>query len=177
MKKNELRQNILAKRRTISIEDVTEKSNIINKKILEYLATLKYESIAVYYPIHKEVDIKPIFKNLWDQGKNILLPYAKKNGEMDFKLFEKNTFLTKDDYGIQSPKTTNLFPTDLIDVALVPCVSCDKKNNRIGYGAGFYDRFLNKTDATGIGVCFDFQLVEKIPTEKQDEKLTTVITD
>ncbi len=177
MNKKELRNNILERRRALPALEVKLRSEKLLAKLEEYLEGLNYTSIAVYYPIHNEVDIRPLYEYLWKNNKNVLLPYSYKNGDMEFKLFNKNTFLKKDDYGIPSPKTTSIFPVDLIDLILVPCVACDKENNRMGYGAGFYDRFLEKASAKTVGICFEFQLLHKIPTDENDKKLTSVITD
>ncbi len=177
MDKKGLRDKILSKRRSLPAMEVDHRSAFLIKNLIEYIDSINYNTVAVYYPIHNEVDIRPLYDYLWSKNKNVLLPYAYKNGDMEFKLLEKNTFLKKDDYGIPSPKTNSVFPADLIDIILVPCVACDKENNRMGYGSGFYDRFLDKTSAVSIGICFDFQLLSHIPTDKNDKKLTVVITD
>lgn len=177
MDKKGLREKLLTQRRALPAIEVEHRSKIIISKLIEYIDSIDYNSVAAYFPIHNEVDLRPFFDYIWNKNKNLLLPYAFKTGDMEFKLFEQKAFLKKDDYGIPSPKNTSIFPTDLIDIIIVPCVACDKSNNRMGYGAGFYDRFLGKTTTITVGVCFDFQLLNQIPIDKNDKKLTVIITD
>ncbi|MDD4526765.1 MAG: 5-formyltetrahydrofolate cyclo-ligase [Candidatus Margulisbacteria bacterium] len=177
MNKKQLREKILLQRRALTAPEIELRSNKIIKNLMEYIESINYNTIAFYYPIYNEADIRPLYDFCWNNNKNVLLPYAYKNGNMEFKLFEKKSFLKKDDYGIPSPKTESIFPADLIDIIVVPCVACDKNNNRMGYGAGFYDRFLGKTSAITIGICFDFQLLYQIPTTNNDKKLAAIITD
>lgn len=177
MDKKTLRDKILKQRKILPVLEHAHRSEQIVNNIIDYIKDINYNTIALYYPIHNEVDVKPLLDYLWGKKKNVLLPFSYKNGNMEFKLYEQNSNLIKDDYGIPSPGTKHIFPTDLIDITLVPCVACDEENNRMGYGAGFYDRFLDKVPTTSIGVCFDFQVLKQIPIEKNDKKLTTIITD
>jgi 5-formyltetrahydrofolate cyclo-ligase len=167
----------LTARKKLTANEISQKSSIIIEKLKEYLNSFIYHSIAVYYPIHNEVDITPLYDFLWNESKNVLLPFSYKNGDMEFKLYEKDTKLISDDYGIPSPLSSSIFPKNLIDISLIPCVACDYSNSRLGYGAGFYDRFLDTNVTLSIGVCYSFQLIEKIPTTLTDKKLISVITD
>ncbi|MEI7942376.1 MAG: 5-formyltetrahydrofolate cyclo-ligase, partial [Candidatus Riflemargulisbacteria bacterium] len=110
MDKKGLREKLLAQRRSLPALEVEHRSKIIINKLIEYIESLDYTSVAAYFPIHNEVDLRPFYDYVWKKNKNLLLPYAFKNGDMEFKLFEQKGFLKKDDYGIPSPNTTSIFP-------------------------------------------------------------------
>ncbi len=177
MNKKEIRDYLLEKRKALSTEEIEKKSTIIINKLIDYLDGVNFNNVALYYPIHNEVNIKPLYNYLWEKGKTTLLPYSYKTGNMAFKIFEDENDLKKDDYGIPAPQTQHIFPSDLININIIPCVACDNNNYRLGYGSGFYDRFLSHTSSINIGVCFDFQKIDNLPIEANDIKLTVVITD
>ncbi len=82
-------------------------------------------------------------------------------------------------YGILEPRTEKIRKTRVedIDLIIVPGVAFDKKGNRIGHGKGYYDRLLDKTNATKIGLAFEFQLLKEIPTDKHDLPIDILITE
>jgi 5-formyltetrahydrofolate cyclo-ligase len=177
MQKNQLRQKIFLLRKNVSQENRDNFSGKIVKKLISYLETITYNNIAIYYPIKNEVNILLILNYLWKNKKKILLPVSLKNGEIEFKLWEKDTQLVKDAYKIPVPDSATFFPKELIDILIVPCVACDKNNNRLGYGKGFYDRLLQRINPISIGICYNFQLLEQLPTDKNDKKLSKIISD
>ena len=89
--------------------------------------------------------------------------------------FEKSRF------GVQEPfdETENIIFPEKIDLVIVPGLCFDKSKNRLGYGGGFYDRFLIKTKAVKIAICFDEQIIENgsLPVNKYDIKTDVIITD
>ena len=117
-----------------------------------------------------------------DANLNLILPYININvkGSMDFYSFKKGDPLIENRFHILEPenKQENLIRPDLIDAIVVPLVAFDKRGNRMGMGGGFYDRMLKKVSAECllIGVAYDFQLIENVPTESWDMPLDEVIT-
>ena len=108
----------------------------------------------------------------------ISLPKIRKKSQMEFFKWHKNDILLINKYGIPEPDITNkVYP----DILIVPLVAFDKELNRLGYGGGFYDRYIQKISKikkiVKVGLAFSFQKIKKIPTNKYDKKLDVIITE
>ena len=134
--------------------------------------------IGAYYPINYEIDCLKILKKLEQLGNKISLPVIKKNNEMDFFEWSFNDPLITGKMGIPEPyRTKKVFP----DILLVPLVAFDKYKYRLGYGGGYYDRYISRISKikkiATVGLAFSFQQVKKIPTRSYDEKLNFILTE
>jgi len=134
--------------------------------------------IGGYYPYNYEIDILQILENFKKKKFIITLPKIKKNSQMDFFQWSKNDPLSINKFGIPEPISRIVkYP----DVLLVPLLAFDQNFNRIGYGGGFYDRYIKKIKkrkkVLTIGFAYSFQKVKKIPTNKYDIKLDFIITN
>ena len=176
MKKSLLRKKII-KTRKINFKD---NLNIDFLKILSLIKKNKKSSKIVggYYPVNYEIDDIKILNRLEKIGFKICLPKIKKNFQMDFYKFSINDVLKINKYGIPEPLSNSKV---LPDILLVPLVGFDKNLNRIGYGAGYYDRAISKIKKKKklltIGLAFHFQEVKFIPVNKFDYKLDFVVTN
>ena len=139
----------------------------------------KISNISLYYPSFYEVNVLKILDLKFFKKINFLLPKIKKNHSIDFFKWKKNDTLNLSKYGIPEPiNSINITP----DAILVPLLSFDKKKNRIGYGKGFYDKFLmkflkkNKKILT-VGVAFSFQKHHNLPINDDDYRLDYIITE
>ena len=139
----------------------------------------KVSNISLYYPCYYEVDVLKILNLGFFKKTNFLLPKIKKNNSLDFFKWKKNDTLYLSKFGIPEPiNSIKITP----DVILLPLLAFDKKKNRIGYGKGFYDKFLlkflnkNKRIMT-VGVAFSFQKHHKLPNNKRDYRLDYIITE
>ncbi len=134
--------------------------------------------IGGYFPINFEFDCLQILKQFYSNDYSISLPIIKRNNQMDFYKWNPNDPLTISSFGIPQPlKLKKVYP----DIMFVPIVAFDKYRNRIGYGGGFYDRYLEKISqikkCITIGLAFSFQKVNKINVEKFDRKLDLIFTE
>ena len=135
-------------------------------------------NLSLYYPSNYEVNVLsflPLIKKI-----RILLPVIKPNNQMNFVEWKYLDPLKVNRFGMLEPclKKKSLFP----DLMLVPLLAFDNNNNRLGYGKGFYDEFLNKCiknkkKITTIGVAFSFQKYNKIPISNLDIKLDYILTE
>ena len=139
----------------------------------------KFIKIALYYPSNFELNVLKIleFKNI--SAQDILLPVTDKNNFMNFYPWKKNDLLFVNEFGILEPEKTQ---AKIPDVILVPLLSYDKDKYRLGYGKGFYDRYLNKylkhyRNIMTIGVAFSFQKHNKLPIDKNDVRLNFIISE
>ncbi len=136
-------------------------------------------NIALYYPSSFELNILKILDIEYFNRSNFLLPIINNNYLMNFYKWKKNDVLNLNKYGILEPiKSKEIKP----DIILVPLLAYDKKKNRLGYGKGFYDRYLNRLAKTKkkfltIGIAFNFQKYTKLPINNKDYKLDYVITE
>ncbi len=135
--------------------------------------------LALYYPTNFEVNVLKILDNNYFINKKILLPVVEKNNSMNFYRWKKNGILIVNDFGILEPLKSKI---EIPNILLIPLLSFDDYNNRLGYGKGFYDRFLNKyikkfKNILTVGVAFSFQRYHKLPVTKKDIKLDFVLTE
>ena len=176
MKKSQIRKSILELRKR------TEKKNIsINfKNILKILKyrNIKGKIIGGYYPYNNELDCFKILKEFEKRKYLITLPKIKKNFQMDFFEWTSKDPLTINKYGIPEPISKK---PKLPDIVLVPLLGFDKNLNRVGYGGGFYDRYIykirKKKNLILIGLAYSFQLVKSISVNKNDMKLNFIVTE
>ena len=137
------------------------------------------KNIALYYPSSHELNVFKILNIEYFRKFNFLLPIIHKNESINFYRWKKLDILFVNNYGIPEPMMSNKITPSII---LVPLLAFDKKKNRIGYGKGFYDKYLNKylnlhKKILTVGVAFSFQKYHKIPITKMDFQLDYIITE
>ncbi len=176
MKKSDIRKRILDIRKKKAIQ----KPNINFKYLLKIIKREKINGkiIGGYYPYNYEFDILEIIKKLEKKNYLISLPKIKKNFEMNFFPWSTKQPLEINKFGIPEPTSNKIVYPNIL---LVPLVAYDEKLNRIGYGGGFYDRYIRKIKKrkkiVTIGLAYSFQKVFKISTNKTDMRLDFIITE
>ena len=176
MNKSEIRKKIFKTRKIKNYKNL----KIDFKSLLEISKKKKTigKDVGGYYPYNYEVDIMEILKKLEKYNYQISLPKVKKKSQMDFFRWSTKDPLEINKYGIPEPISDEIkYP----GVLLVPLVAFDRNLNRIGYGGGFYDRYIsrviNDKKIIKIGLGFSFQKVKNLPTNQYDKKLDYVITE
>ena len=175
MNKSQIRNKILKLRKKNFIKNL----EIDFKYILQILKKEKIQGkiIGGYYPINHEVSDIQILKKFEKLDYLVTLPKIKKNSQMDFFYWTTKDPLIINSYGIPEPISNKIkYP----DILLVPLVAFDKYFNRVGYGGGFYDRYIKKKKnkkIITIGLAYSFQRVKKIMINKYDSKLDFIITE
>ena len=136
--------------------------------------------LSLYYPANYEVNVLKLFEIIKINRIKILFPVTRSKNKMNFVEWQYLDPLKINNFGMLEPysKTRPLIP----DVMLVPLLAFDSQNNRLGYGKGFYDKYLskflkNKKKITTIGVAFSFQKYNKLPVSKFDIKLDNILTE
>ena len=135
--------------------------------------------IALYYPSNFELNVLKLLKFNNILTKEILLPVIDKKNLMNFFSWKKNDVLFVNKFGMLEPIKKKAKVPDLI---LVPTLAYDKNKYRLGYGKGFYDRYLKKylkkfKNIVSVGVAFSFQKYHKLPINRNDVKLDFIITE
>ena len=176
MNKSEIRKKIFKLRKKNSSQSLILNLN----KIFQFLREkdIKKKIIGGYYPYNYEFDILGILKELEKKKYIVSLPKINKNNKMDFFQWSLNDPLLINSYGIPEPiNKIKVYP----EVLLIPLVAFDNNLNRLGYGGGYYDRYISKIEKVHkiikIGVGFSFQKIGKLPTNKYDKKLDFVLTE
>jgi 5-formyltetrahydrofolate cyclo-ligase len=172
LNKQEVRKKFMQKIKLDNPLDLQSKSELI----INYLSNLpefkNFKKIHCYISKDSEVNTSKILSN---NSKNIFVPYLK-NNKIKSSFFNKETALKKNKFGIFEPKNPITYEGSF-DLIIIPGLAFDKNKNRIGYGKGYYDSFLSKKKCFKIGLCFSFQLFEKIPNEYHDVKMDMIITE
>jgi|TARA_B110000914_G_C15431982_1_gene431795 5-formyltetrahydrofolate cyclo-ligase len=137
-------------------------------------------ALSLYYPSNYEVNVLSFFKLIKKIKIKTLLPVTKPNNQMHFVEWKYLDPLRVNKFGMLEPSFKN--KTIIPNFMLVPLLAFDSSNNRLGYGKGFYDRFLNKflikkNKITTIGIAFSFQKYNKLPTSNFDIKLDYILTE
>lgn len=173
LNKKEWRNYIREQKMAISSELLTKKSAIIFKKLEEKEIFKSATTVMLYYSLPDEVQTADFIQK-WIKNKRILLPLT--IGKTIYPVeISKNTQFKKGDFGVLEPQKTAIY-SGKIDLIVVPGVAFDKNNNRLGRGKGCYDSFLAQNPETyKIGICYDFQFVEKLPIEPHDIAMNEVI--
>jgi len=174
--KNILRKKILVYRKN-NYRIVGLKYSLL-KDILKKFNLLKNKKIGAYFPINYEIDCLEILKQLEKSGHKISLPITKKGNKMDFFEWSFKEPLLIGKIGIPEPYSKKkVYP----DILLVPLVAFNKYKFRLGYGGGYYDRYIQKIKKIKkiltIGMAFSFQEVRKLPINKHDKKLDYIFTE
>ena len=174
-KKDALRKHLLEKRDAMSFEIM----GIHAQKILSKLKTMKSfseaKSIGCYSSIGSEVQTNNVIKFLLNEKKIVSLPKVS-DDIMVFRKIDDAAKLEKGNFDISEPKENCPIEEDH-DVILVPCIGLDTNGNRIGYGYGFYDKYLTKNNPTKIALTYSKQIVKSIPTSEYDVKMDWVVTE
>ncbi len=136
--------------------------------------------LSLYYPSNYEVNILSLIKLIKETNIKTVLPVTKLNYQMNFLEWKYLDPLKVNEFGMLEPSLQG--KAVVPDIILVPLLAFDNKNNRLGYGKGFYDRFLNKflkikKNIITIGVAFSFQKYNKLPISNLDIKLDYILTE
>lgn len=178
MNKNALREEMRAKRRLMTYEEVRAKSSDITRALLSLECMQNAQSVCTFLSAFKEPDIAEVAQYVLSSGKKLVVPLTdEESNTLSLSYISSLELMQKGAYGIREPKTVLPADESTLDVVLVPGLAFDRQGGRTGFGKGYYDRLLTNTAAVKIGLCYDFQLCEKIPTEKHDVKMDFIITE
>jgi len=180
--KSEIRKNIRRIRDSLSEGFVKDSSNLIADNFFSMDAVRDANIILAYYSYNNEVNTHGIIENLISMNKKIALPICKKDqADIAVSFISSKAELKPGIFGIQEPvsEMSSSVRPETIDVVIVPGIAFDRKGNRIGYGKGYYDRFLCSLSPSQlkIGLCFDFQLFDELPFDSHDVPVDCVITE
>jgi len=172
--KKAIRQKIKALKAQLSLSEKLEKSQKIVAQLEADEDFQKARIFMIYWAMDDEVQTQQFIRR-WAAQKQIILPSVV--GEnLVLKTFRGTENLISGElFGIPEPEGETFEQISDIELIIVPGVAFDRQNNRLGRGKAYYDKLLRDLRCTKIGVCFDFQLLEKVPTDEFDVKMDNVI--
>ena len=175
--KKEIRQQIIERLNNLSAAQKKEQENSIYELLFGTEQWEKAEVVALTLSQKLELTTYPIIEKAWKEGKTVVVPRTKKNREMDFVKYSSTTPMETSSFGLQEPlKTLTAVPKSKIDLVIVPGLAYSEKGYRIGFGGGYYDRFLADYKGTTLSLVFKEQEIRLFPVETFDIPIDFLIT-
>ncbi len=178
MDKKALRREIGAKKRALSAAEIESRSAILADKLYKTTQYRDCQSLYAYLSFNQEVRTNPIIQRAWADGKRVAVPKVV-GDEMVFIWIDSFEGLAPQGaFHIMEPIEDGPVADDERALILMPGLAFDPQGHRVGYGGGYYDRFLeNEPDHPLVALCYDFQLYDRLEVEAHDVPVDAVITD
>ena len=178
MDKEVLRADMLRRRRSLSPEEVVRMSRLAQQRLVSTALFAQVGSVALYHPIHKETATDTVFSAAVAQGKVVFFPRVE--GEtLRFVAVASLAQLVPGKFGVAEPCGDLPVCDRVPEMILVPGVVFDRRGHRLGYGRGYYDRYLGKcpVEICKVGFSYSFQLCDLIPEDDHDQLMDVLVTD
>ena len=175
MDKTELRRRIREKKRAMTAEEIRERSARLAALFAASEAYREAKTIYGYLPYNQEVRTVPMLEQALKDGKRVAVPKVY-GDEMKFLYLDDLTKVSKGYAGIPEPIADGPVADDETALVLMPGLAFDPQGHRIGYGGGFYDKFLAaEPNHPTLALCYEFQLLPELDTEEHDIPVDTVL--
>lgn len=181
--KKEFRKKVINLRKEKDKDFIKHNSDIITDKLLNLDCIKNAKNIMLYLDFNNEVSTDSLIKKLLNLGKIVSSPITLKEERklIPSQITDLKNGIQYGAYNIREPKPECSPAINIkdLDVIIVPAVAYDKNCYRLGYGGGFYDRFLEnlRKDAVTIGIAFDLQIFDEVPKEAHDDQLDYIVTE
>lgn len=174
--KNQLKESILEKRNSLSKGEIVEKSGQIKNNLFNLEQYKKSKTVMFFVSFNSEVNTHSMIRDAL-KNKTVVVPKVEHH-EIEPSVIIDLDNLVPAKFGIPEPIDLMKITYKNIGLVLVPGIVFDKECHRIGYGFGYYDKFLAKVPkAIKIGLAFNFQVVDKIPREMHDVPVDMIVTE
>ena len=178
--KRQLRITLLRRLKTQKEEERRRKSEAIWRKLSCLTVFRRAKTVLCYVSLPYEVETWRLIKQMLESGKRVAVPRVQKRSLMLSEIGDPATELAPGSFGVWEPRPQALRPVriDELDLVLVPGLAFDQQGHRLGHGQGYFDRLLTRlSDITPtVGLCFDFQLFDRLPTRPHDQAVQTVLS-
>ena len=182
--KHRLRSEIRQRRKSIDPARRQAMDRAINRALLERVQAPASVTLAAFWPFDGEPDLKPALKQLGELGARIALPVIMDDADsrrLTFRVWREADTLVQNSFGIEEPGGEDHLPVEQLDFVFLPLVAWDASGNRLGMGAGYYDRALAPLARSDyprrIGIAYELQKTECLPTDPWDVRLHEMITE
>ena len=180
VEKKSIRKNILARRNALAAEQIKSMSESICARFTGLDEVRDCSAMMIFLSFGSEVNTDHIIEWVWQQKKRVLAPLCKPETR-ELAIFPIETFNDVEPgyFGIREPKKDLLKPASKaeIDLVVVPAVAFDRKGRRVGYGGGYYDRFLAGMNVPKIGLAFSCQIIHEAPEDRYDLPVDGIVSE
>lgn len=178
MDKAALRRELLAQRRDTPPTERAALNRAIAQRVLNSEPYRTCKTLFVYHSTAEEIDTSAIIDDALRQGKQVCLPKCLPGHVMQPRRITSEADLTEQSFGIPEPGAhCRPVAPEEIDLCIVPALACDASGARLGYGGGFYDRFLPQTAAYRMVLCAQKRLLPQIPAQPHDVRCDCIVTE
>ena len=173
MDKSALRKEISAKKRSLTSRQIEAASAALAQHLFSHPLYRQADCLYAYLSYNQEVRTAAIIQRAWEDGKKVAVPKIF-DDRMEFVYIEENSPIETGYKGIPEPAENRIAhePSALV---LMPGLAFTAQGQRMGYGGGFYDRFLAQEPHPTVALCYDFQMLEHLETEEHDIPVNTVL--
>lgn len=163
----------------MSLEEVRARSDHVIARLTGREVFLRAGCVASYVSVLNEVDTRTLIDLALDRGKRVAVPVLAPNRTLIHREIHGLAELKPSGFGLLEPSGEDgaVVPPDAFDLVLVPGLAFDRAGNRVGFGGGYYDRFLSMANAVKIGLAYDFQFFDRLPAGPCDIPMDLVITE
>ncbi len=182
--KQKLRNDIRQRRRILDGPTRASHDQSINRHLVQLAAQRGAKSLAAFFAFDGEPDLKPALTELAGRGVRIALPVIIETDgvkNLQFRAWDPETALVKNPFGIEEPADSEVIPLAGLDLVMLPLVAWDRQGNRLGMGAGYYDRLFaegtGKDHPRRVGVAYGIQETGELPADPWDVPLHEIITE
>lgn len=176
LSKQELRAAMRARKKAMPPQEIALRSTQLCKLVLQSEAYQTASSVYGYLPFNQEVDLLPLLRQAICDGKQVALPKCCAK-ELLFIRMQDLSRIQSSAFGAPEPVDDGPVAVDKTALVIVPGLAFDRQGYRVGYGGGYYDRFLSREPGhPTIALCYDFQLVERLEAEPHDIPVGTVFS-
>ena len=178
MDKKALRRETGKKKRALTVQEIDSRSAILAERLYETVQYQNCRSLYAYLSFNQEVRTNPIIERAWADGKRVAVPKVM-GSEMVFIWIDSfENLAPQGAYNITEPIGNGPVADDSTALVLMPGLAFDPEGHRVGYGGGYYDRFLEaEPNHPLVALCYDFQLFDHLETDPHDVPVDLVITD
>ena len=179
----QIRARIRLRRKSLSSQSATAAASAACQKLAQLQEFSSAEYIAAYLAVNGEIETRPLIEAAWRQNKRIYLPVLQGDGTLLFAAYTPRSVLRPNRYRIPEPETKPDLPALSaceMDVLIIPLVGFDRRCQRIGMGAGYYDRTLagcGRDKPVRIGLAYEFQQVATVPARDWDIPMHKIVTE
>lgn len=177
--KKRLRTKILDRRRAIPEEEKRQLDEALCEALLRLPEFETCRLLLCYYPVRGEIDLLPLARHAWALGKQVAFPVSHtEDCTLTFHKVGSLDELVAGAYGIPEPRESVPHATDFTDaLCLVPALSFDRDGYRLGYGKGYYDRFLSEFHGRSVGLVYSRFLRDRLPRNETDHAVDRILTE
>lgn len=177
--KEALRKRILQERKAFTPKRLHEISQVITERILNSDVYKNANSVHCYASIKDQGEINtfPLMQEILNSNRHLVMSKMIANKQLQHFQVPNLSELKVNSFGIAQPQMGTEIAPEEPELIIVPLLAADQRGNRLGYGAGYYDRFLKKTKGIRLGICSHNFLLEYLPKEPHDVPLSALVTD